>query len=178
MSESLFTLGHSTHSLEVFLELLTAHKIRRLADIRTVPGSRRHPQFGKEELEKTLKAHGIGYLHISELGGLRRPRKDSINTAWRNASFRGYADHMQTPDFARGLDILLEAAGSARTVMMCAEAVPWRCHRSLVADALTARGIEVRHIMSRTKADPHKLTPFARVEGTKVTYPGLDALET
>ncbi|HUK19855.1 MAG TPA: DUF488 domain-containing protein [Bryobacteraceae bacterium] len=169
----LFTIGHSNRSLNDFLALLRAHKIELLADIRTVPKSRHNPQFNREALAESLPSAGIDYLHLPHLGGLRHPRPDSINLAWRNASFRGYADYMQTPAFETALEELLQAAAFRRTAIMCAEAVPWRCHRSLVADALLARGVPVEHILSASAANPHKLTPFAAVEGGKVTYPGL-----
>ena len=169
----LFTIGHSNRSLEDFASILKAHGIELLADIRTVPKSRHNPQFNRETLAAALPHEGIAYIHVPALGGLRHPRKDSTNDAWRNASFRGYADYMQTPEFTAALDALLRESSARRTVIMCAESVPWRCHRSLVADAATVRGIDVRHIMSETVANPHKLTPFARVEGVQVTYPGI-----
>lgn len=169
----IYTIGHSNRPLDDFLALLQAHSIEILADIRTVPKSRHNPQFNREALAVSLPAAGITYRHMPGLGGLRHPRKDSINLAWRNDSFRGYADYMQTAPFAEALAELITAASSHRAAIMCAEAVPWRCHRSLVADALTARGVEVRHIMSATAANPHKLTPFAQVDGTNVTYPGI-----
>jgi uncharacterized protein (DUF488 family) len=167
------TIGHSTRSIEEFIALLKAHAVERLVDIRTVPKSRRNPQFHTDALAASLAEAGIEYIHMRELGGLRHPRKDSTNSAWRNDSFRGYADYMQTPAFDDALDRLLELAGERRTTVMCAEAVPWRCHRSLVADALTARRHDVHHIMSDTRLDRHKLTPFARVERERVTYPGV-----
>jgi uncharacterized protein (DUF488 family) len=169
----LFTIGHSNRSFEDLAAILKAHGIELLADIRTVPKSRHNPQFNREALAVALPREGVAYIHIPELGGLRHPRKDSINDAWRNASFRGYADYMQTPEFAAAIDRLLIEAAAHRTAIMCAESVPWRCHRSLVADAVTARGVEVRHIMSATAANPHKLTPFAQVEGEQVSYPGI-----
>jgi uncharacterized protein (DUF488 family) len=165
------TVGHSTHPIEQFIGILQAHGIRRLVDVRTIPKSRRNPQFNKESLSASLPAAGIEYLHLPGLGGLRHPRKDSTNTAWRNASFRGYADYMQTPEFAENLDHLVELAAQAPTAIMCAEAVPWRCHRSLIADALAARGISVIEILSATKSQPHAITSFAHVEGQQVTYP-------
>jgi uncharacterized protein (DUF488 family) len=144
------TVGHSTRSIEDFVELLKAHGVKRLVDVRTVPRSRRNPQFNREALPQALKPARISYTHMPQLGGLRHPRADSQNTAWRNTSFRGYADYMQTPDFAKGLGTLLELAGKHQMAVMCAEAVPWRCHRSLIADALVARGIQAEHIMSVT----------------------------
>jgi uncharacterized protein (DUF488 family) len=169
----ILTIGHSTHPIEEFLALLQAHGIEQLIDIRTIPKSRRNPQFNREDLAATLQAAKISYQHMPGLGGLRHPRKDSINAAWQNSSFRGYADYMQTPPFDDSLRELIETASRRRTAIMCAEAVPWRCHRSLVADALTARGVQVEHIVSKSGRKPHVCTPFARVEGEAVTYPGL-----
>jgi uncharacterized protein (DUF488 family) len=168
----LFTIGHSVHPIEEFLEILAAHDVEQVADVRTIPKSLRNPQFAKDALERELTRRGIRYVHLPELGGLRHARKDSINTAWRNASFRGYADYMQTPEFERGLARLIELSSGRPTAIMCAEAVPWRCHRSLIADALVARGIPVEHIMSKSSRKPHAYTPIARVEGSSVTYPG------
>ena len=171
---TIWTIGHSTHPAGQFVSLLTAHGIEHVADIRTVPRSRRNPQFNTDTLPHTLAAHHIGYAHLAGLGGLRHPRKDSINSAWRNDSFRGYADYMQTTEFDRHLAELIAVARTQRTAIMCAESVPWRCHRSLVADALTARGIDVRHILSATaQPKPHQITPFARIDGERVTYPGV-----
>ena len=169
----IFTVGHSTHPIEKFLELLTAHGVEQLMDVRTIPKSRRNPQYNTEALAEALQPAQIRYLHMPGLGGLRHPRKDSINSAWQNDSFRGYADYMQTPAFEASLHELIEASKLHRTVIMCAEAVPWRCHRSLIADALVARGIEVADILSTKPAKPHTLTSFAKVAGEKVTYPGL-----
>jgi uncharacterized protein (DUF488 family) len=165
------TIGHSTHPIEQFISILQAHSIRRLVDVRTIPKSRRNPQFNRENLSASLPSAGIDYFHLPGLGGLRHPRKDSINTAWRNASFRGYADYMQTPEFTENLHRLVELAADVPTAIMCAEAVPWRCHRSLIADALIARGIAVTEILSATKSQPHTITSFAHVEGHQVTYP-------
>jgi len=145
--------------------------VEHLADVRTIPRSRHNPQFNRERLAAQLRRTGIGYTHMPVLGGLRHARPDSPNQGWRNASFRGFADYMQTPEFEAGLEALIKAAARARTVIMCAEAVPWRCHRSLIADALSARGIGVEHILSATRAEPHALTAFATLEGTRVTYP-------
>jgi uncharacterized protein (DUF488 family) len=168
----IFTIGHSTRSLEEFVALLRAARVTVLADIRTIPKSRRNPQFGQDELRRALRSRRIRYVHIPALGGLRRARPDSPNTGWRNASFRGFADYMMTDAFEAGLAELRGLAEQGRTVaVMCAEAVPWRCHRSLVADALTVRGVRVEHIMGSGAARPHRLTPFARVEGTRLTYP-------
>ena len=147
-----------------------------LVDVRTVPASRRMPHFAKAALERSLAQHGIRYLHMPELGGLRKPKPDSINTGWRNVSFRGYADHMQTDEFWAGIERLESIAGGAPIVITCAEAVPWRCHRSLVSDALTVRGVEVRHITSRAEPARHALTPFAHVRGGRITYPAPDTL--
>jgi len=166
-----WTIGHSTRPIGELLELLSRHAIVQLVDVRTVPRSRHNPQFNQERLLRSLESAGLAYVHLPGLGGLRRPRPDSINVGWRNAGCRGYADYMQTPAFAESLAMLLELARRGRTAIMCAEAVPWRCHRALIADALTIRGVEVRHIMSATSAEPHTLTPWARVDGTSVTYP-------
>jgi len=155
--------------------MLQAHGVQLLVDVRTVPRSRHNPQFNLENLPASLAPAGIEHVHMPGLGGLRHARKDSMNTGWRNDSFRGYADYMQTPEFAKNIDELLALDKDRRVAVMCAESVPWRCHRSLIADALTARGIPVQHIMSATKANPHKLTSFARVEGERVTYPSPEA---
>jgi uncharacterized protein (DUF488 family) len=168
----IWTIGHSTRTVEALVDLLRAHGIRRLADVRTLPRSRRNPQFNTDALPGPLAEAGISYVHVSRLGGLRRARPDSPNTAWRTPGFRGYADHMQTPEFAAALDGLLAEAAEAPTAVMCAEAVPWRCHRWLLADALVARGEPVAHIVSADAAPPHTLTPPARVDGPRVTYPG------
>jgi uncharacterized protein (DUF488 family) len=154
--------------------LLRAHQVELLADVRTIPKSRRNPQFESSALEATLTKDRIGYVHMPGLGGLRHPRKDSTNLGWKNPSFRGYADYMQTPAFEQSLEALVKRATDRRTVIMCAEAVPWRCHRSLIADALLARDISVEHIMSAAKRNAHTFTPFAKIDGTQVTYPGLD----
>jgi uncharacterized protein (DUF488 family) len=225
-ASTVFTIGHSTRSLDEFIDLLRAHGIGQLADIRTIPRSRRHPHFSIDALSLSLPAAGIAYRHMPGLGGLRKPTRDSTNAGWRNASFRGYADYMQTPAFDDALSELIEwtsarsfpsggeasrqaereslrsserllaggrwasrqaereslrssarflasGGGAPRAVIMCAEAVWWRCHRQLVADALVARGVTVRHIMSRDPAVVHVLTDFARVADGRVTYPGL-----
>ena len=169
------TIGHSTHPIEEFIRMLVAHGIHQLVDVRTIPRSRRNPQFNRENLPATLEAAGIGYRHMPGLGGLRRPRKDSMNTGWRNASFRGYADYMQTSEFGEDLNHLIQVASDAPTAIMCAEAVPWRCHRSLIADALLARGIAVREITGVDRTKLHALTPWARLSGTHLTYPGTGA---
>ncbi len=168
----IFTVGHSTHPIDEFIRILRAHGIRQLVDVRTIPRSRRNPQFSRENLPGSLKAEGIVYHHMPGLGGLRHPRRDSINTGWRNAGFRGFADYMQTPEFPENLRKLIELALEAPTAIMCAEAVPWRCHRSLIADALVARGIPVQEILTAAKSQPHALTPFAKVDGAEITYPG------
>ena len=165
------TIGHSIHPIEEFIRMLESQGIQQLVDVRTIPRSRRNPQFNRENLPVSLAAAGIGYRHMPGLGGLRHARKDSMNTGWRNASFRGYADYMQTDEFYENLNQLIQLAAEAPTAIMCAEAVPWRCHRSLIADALTARGIPVLEILSATKAQPHAMTPFAKVNGQKLTYP-------
>ncbi len=164
------TIGHSTRPIGEFIEILKAHGIELLVDIRTVPRSRHNPQFNRDSLPASLADAGIGYEYMGALGGLRRARADSANTGWRNASFRGYADYMQTPDFERGIDELIAAARNKPVAIMCAEAVEWRCHRSLVADALTARGIAVQHLHGAARAKPHRMTPFARVDGTVIVY--------
>ncbi len=166
-----YTIGHSTRKAQEFADILKTFAVERLADIRTVPRSRKNPQFDQDELRRFLAAHGIDYLHLKALGGLRHARKDSLNTGWENASFRGYADYMQTIEFALAIEELIAPAREKPTAIMCAEAVPWRCHRSLVADALLIRGVEVQDIMSRTSAKPHRLTPWAVVDGLKIRYP-------
>ena len=168
---SVLTIGHSTRMIEEFIQLLQAHGVTRIADIRTVPRSRRNPQFNQESLPESLKKVGIGYSHFPKLGGLRHAKAESINLGWRNASFRGFADYMQTLPFEEGLSALISLAKEDRIALMCAEAVPWRCHRSLVSDALLARGIPVEHIMSAARRQPHAMTPFAEVHGTQISYP-------
>jgi uncharacterized protein (DUF488 family) len=164
-------IGHSTRPIGELVELLAAAGVATLADVRTIPRSRANPQFEGKALARALSAAGIGYAHLAALGGLRRPRKDSPNGAWRNTSFRGYADHMQTPQFEEGLCQLRALAREGPVAVMCAEAVPWRCHRSLLADALHARGVVVEHIVGRGRTRPHRVTPFARIEGRRVSYP-------
>ena len=166
-----FTIGHSTRTIEDFIHLLKAHGVQRVIDVRTIPRSRHNPQFNRDQLSPALHRSRIHYRHMPGLGGLRRARRDSTNTGWRNASFRGYADYMQTSTFRESLDRCIALAKRERVVLMCAEAVPWRCHRSLIADALLARGIEVSEITSGVRTRPHSLTPWARVNGTQVTYP-------
>jgi uncharacterized protein (DUF488 family) len=189
----ILTIGHSNRSTEDFLALLKAHGVQRLVDVRTVPRSRHNPQFNRlpaaadlpamagppaqagDALPQTLRRARIAYTHLAKLGGLRRAKPDSPNTGWNNSSFRGFADYMQTPEFAAGIARLEKLAQTKRCAIMCAEAVPWRCHRSLLADALTVRGHAVEHIMTPTRRNLHKLTPFARVRGKRITYPATRA---
>jgi len=165
------TIGHSTRSLDNFIDLLKTHGVGKVIDVRTVPRSRHNPQFNLDTLPETLKPARIGYKHMSGLGGLRHAQRDSPNMGWRNSSFRGFADYMLTEEFEKNLEKLIGFAGRKRICLMCAEAVPWRCHRSLIADALQVRGISVGHIMSKSQPQPHRLTPFARVDGMRITYP-------
>ena len=179
----IWTIGHSIRSAEEFIGLLCANDIAGLADVRTIPRSRRHPHFGKEQLEAFLKDEAIEYRHFPVLGGLRKPKVDSPNSGWRNLAFRGYADHMQSREFSSAIEALLEFGDDVRLAVMCAEAVWWQCHRMLISDALVARDVDVQHIMSqrgRSTLQPHRLTPFARVEVAstadampRVWYPGL-----
>jgi len=166
-----FTVGHSTRTIEEFLKLLLSHRVRLLVDVRTVPRSRHNPQFNQDALRAALRGVRIGYRHMKGLGGLRHALKDSKNMAWRNASFRGFADYMQTPEFSGNLERLMELARVRRAAMMCAEAVPWRCHRSLIGDALLVRGFRVEELSSFSSTRPHTLTPWARVRGKRITYP-------
>jgi uncharacterized protein (DUF488 family) len=180
---TIFTIGHSTHPIGYFVELLQRNQISQLIDVRTIPKSRRNPQFNSDALAASLRTGRITYIHMKDLGGLRHPRKDSINLGWRNGSFRGYADYMQTEEFSLALARAIELAKKRPTALMCAEAVPWRCHRSLVADALIVRHIRVLEIISSGKPKEHTLTPFARVSGTRITYPSdqgslLDAVSS
>ncbi len=165
------TVGHSTRPFEEFLDLLRIHCVSHLIDVRTVPRSRHNPQFNREVLGEALAAAGIAYSHAPALGGLRKPRSDSPNGAWRNASFRGYADYMLTPEFEAALRDLIAESAKQQVAIMCAEAVPWRCHRSLIADALAAHGVEVFHITGTGPPNRHAVTPFAHIDGTRVTYP-------
>lgn len=171
MVETVFTIGHSTRPVDEFIRILQSHGVKRILDVRTIAKSRHNPQFGADELEPSLAKQGIGYRRLEELGGLRRTDPHSINGGWRNASFRGFADYMQTPDFTAGIDVLIGLARREPVAIMCAEAVPWRCHRSLIGDALLVRGIQVLDIMSEKDAKPHALTRFAHVDGVRVTYP-------
>jgi uncharacterized protein (DUF488 family) len=167
------TIGHSDRSLEEFLHFLRIYGVTIVVDVRKMPRSRHNPQFNRETLTPALQATGIEYQDMPGLAGLRRPRADSPNMGWRNSSFRGYADYMLTPEFEDSLQAMLEQVGTQPAALMCAEAVPWRCHRSLIADALVVRGIAVEHILSPSRAQPHRLHPWARVEGTRITYPSL-----
>ena len=169
--QRIYTIGHSTHPIDEFIGILKTHGVKRLIDVRTIPKSRHNPQFGSDALAASVREHKITYRRMADLGGLRSVRKDSVNGAWRNASFQGYADYMQTPQFNAAVDKLVEYGRHSDAAIMCAEAVPWRCHRSMIGDALVVRGVEVRDIMSATSARPHTLTSFARVEGTRLTYP-------
>ena len=168
---TLYTVGHSTRSLDAFVGLLTHHGVRAIADVRRFPRSRKYPHFNDESLAESLPPLGLRYVPVPALGGRRRTSPDSINTGWRNDGFRGYADYTLTAAFEQGLQNLLNLAAEAPTAMMCAEAVPWRCHRSLIADAALVRGWRVLDIVSEAAPAPHKLTPFAVVEGTRITYP-------
>ena len=170
------TIGHSNRPIGAFVDLLRANEIARVLDVRTVPRSRHNPQFNRETLAETLGALHIGYTHLSGLGGLRHARPDSLNTGWNNVSFRGYADYMQSPEFAENVQRVTELATREGCALMCAEAVPWRCHRSLIGDALLVRGVRVEHIIGLGKRKPHILTAFAHVNGTQITYPtAIDA---
>lgn len=169
----IWTVGHSNRLMAELIGLLTEQSISVLADVRRFPGSKRQPQFAKDSLESSLRAAGIGYRHFEALGGRRsRSREDSPNTAWRSASFSAYADHMQTAEFQAALAELMVLAASSQTAILCAEVLPWRCHRQLTADALVARGCDVRHILGARSVRPHRLTEFARVVQEQVTYPG------
>lgn len=169
----IYTIGHSKRSLEDFIRLLKANNITLAVDIRSIPHSRHNPQFNQETLPQALQQAGIAYRHLPGLGGLRKPNPDSLNTGWRNAGFRGFADYMQTPEFEASLRELIDLARHEVVVIMCAEAVPWHCHRSLIADALTARNIPVEHIIAQPERRPHRLTPMARVLDSRITYPAL-----
>lgn len=173
---TIWTIGHSTHPIEEFIALLKAHSIETLADVRTHPGSRKFPQFNKDTLADSLKAAGIDYIHIPDLGGRRKPRPDSRNTAWRSASFRGYADYMETPEFAGALQRLLDLAKTHRTAIMCAEAVWWRCHRGLIADTLKSRGATILHIETTKPPAEHPYTSAARIVDGALTYAAQDGL--
>ena len=171
MGTTVCTIGHSTRTIDEFIRILQAYRIESVADVRTIPKSRHNPQFNELELTESLAAHGIDYLRLEGLGGLRHTTSASINTAWENRSFRGYADYMQTAEFAESLATLMRLAGEKRTVIMCAEAVPWRCHRSLIGDALLILGVDVEDIMGEKTSRPHVLTAWATVEQGRLTYP-------
>ena len=173
MASVIFTIGHSTRPIDTFLELLSQHGVAAIADVRRFPGSRRFPQFGAALLPQALGTAGISYTHLPELGGRRRPRPDSVNTAWRNAAFRGYADYLTTPEFDTGLAALLALAAQAPLALLCAEALWWRCHRRLIADVLVVRGYPVEHILGPGPTVGHQLPPFARSEGLRVSYPAV-----
>jgi uncharacterized protein (DUF488 family) len=166
-----FTIGHSTRTIEEFVELIKTYAVNLVVDVRTVPRSRHNPQFNKETLPNTLKPEGIKYIHMPEIGGLRRPKHDSVNLAWKNMGFRGYADYMQTKEFTDSLLKIIARARENHLVLLCAEALPWRCHRSLISDALLVRHVKVEHIISATSCLNHQLNDMAQVEGTKITYP-------
>src|ERR1700719_610635 len=168
---TVLTIGHSNRTWKDFLELLRAHRVKRVIDVRSIPKSRHNPQFNGTILAKKLRAAKIGYVHLRKLGGLRHSRRDSPNMGWRNDSFRGFADYMQTSDFDAGLQRLMKLGQQKRSAIMCAEAVPWRCHRSLIADALTARGVQVDDILTKKRLQVHSLIPFAHVQGQRITYP-------
>ena len=170
---SVWTIGHSTLAIEDFLRLLQTSEIRRLADVRSFPGSRRYPQFNKDHLQLSLAANQIEYVHLPELGGRRRARPDSINMSWRNESFRGYADYMETHGFELGMSKLLDLAAQRRTAIMCAESLWWRCHRSLISDYLKVKGIEVVHIIAGGKSEPHPYTSAARIVDGELSYRGI-----
>lgn len=172
---TIFTIGHSTHPIAEFIGILQAYAIETLVDIRSIPGSRHNPQFFQKALAESLEAHGIAYLHMKTLGGLRRAIPDSPNQGWRNASFRGYADYMQTVEFQQAVQELIALASASRIAIMCAEAVPWRCHRSLVGDALLARGVVVEDILSARTCTLHQLTKFAEVHGLQILYPPIQS---
>src|SRR5437879_4531192 len=165
------TIGHSTRTWKDFLEILRAHRVKRVIDVRSIPRSRHNPQFNRETLSTKLRAARIGYVHLRKLGGLRHAQRDSPNMGWRNTSFRGFADYMQTPEFEAGLHRLLKLAGQRRSAIMCAEAVPWRCHRSLIADALTLRGVRAEHILSGKRLQSHSINSLARVRARRTSYP-------
>ena len=171
MYSGILTIGHSTRTLEAFIALLRENGAQWIADVRSIPRSRHNPQFNRDTLPESLSAAGIGYSHLAGLGGFRKPRDDSPNTYWKNAAFRGYADYMQTTQFRDNLEALLDLAGGKRAAVMCAEAVPWRCHRSLIADALVIRGIRVTHVLAPGESMAHALTAGASVEGGLITYP-------
>jgi uncharacterized protein (DUF488 family) len=175
---TIYTIGHSNHPLEKFIEMLATYGIELVVDVRTIPKSRYNPQFNSDVLSASLKEKGIAYRHIPDLGGLRHAKKDSQNKGWENDSFRGFADYMQTEGFEKGVAELIALAEEKKSAVMCAESVPWKCHRSLISDALLVRDITVMHIMSKASAKGHALTPFAEVSGTTITYPGTSEQQT
>ncbi len=176
VSPVVLTIGHSTRKLEDFVNLLREYDVQKIVDVRTIPRSTHNPQFDREELQNSLQVAGIAYVHMAGLGGLRHSVRDSPNTGWRNLSFRGYADHMQTEEFAESLEELKKMAKKVRVAIMCAEAVPWRCHRSLIADALYVQGFEVEHIISSTSLQTHEINAFAKVDGMRITYPSKESI--
>lgn len=167
----ILTIGHSTRTLDDFLDILRGHSVKQVVDVRTIPRSRRNPQFNQELLSERLKESAIDYVLLKQLGGLRHSKADSPNMGWRNSSFRGFADYMQTQEFAEGIDQLVGLAQDGQVAIMCAEVLPWRCHRWLIADALLVRGVQVEHIMTIKTRSKHTLTKWAHVEGAKITYP-------
>ncbi|TKB71015.1 MAG: DUF488 domain-containing protein [Nitrospira sp.] len=175
MSLTIWTIGHSTRALDELRTLLNAHRIQHLVDVRRYPFSRRYPHFNGELLADSLREVGLAYTHAPGLGGRRKARPDFVNLGWRNESFRGYADYMETEEFQRAVEELMAYGTDRRTAIMCAEAVPWRCHRQLIADALVARGWTVRHILGPDRADVHRLTTFAAIDHGQITYPSLPA---
>lgn len=168
---TIYTIGHSTRTLNEFLDLLNVYSITLLVDVRTIPRSKHNPQFNKETLPVTLKSYGVKYIHMPEIGGLRHPKRDSVNIAWKNMGFRGYADYMQTKEFTDNLLKITALERENCLALMCAEALPWRCHRSLISDALVVRHVKVLHIISKDNTITHELTEFAHVEGNQITYP-------
>ena len=177
MIAQIWTIGHSTREIDKFISALEANAIKLIADVRLLPGSKRYPQFNRESLAKSLSERGIGYEHFPELGGRRKPKPDSRNTAWRNEAFRGYADHMETEGFREGVNRLVDFANKVGpTALMCAEAVWWRCHRALISDFLKARGIELTHILDVKKTEPHPFTSAARIVNAELSYASEDVL--
>jgi uncharacterized protein (DUF488 family) len=171
---NIYTIGHSTRKADVFLHLLRLNSIETLVDVRTIPRSRFNPQFSREILSLFLQENGIKYLHFPDLGGLRKPLKDSLNTGWKNSGFRGYADYMLTEKFDQAIKELMDLVSTTGLTVMCAEAVYWKCHRMLLSDALVVRDVSVIHILDEKKLEPHALTKFAKVEGTRILYPSTD----
>jgi uncharacterized protein (DUF488 family) len=177
MIAQIWTIGHSTREIDKFISALEANAIKLIADVRLLPGSKRYPQFNRESLAESLSERGIGYEHFPELGGRRKPKPDSRNTAWRNEAFRGYADHMETEGFREGVNRLVDLANKVGpTALLCAEAVWWRCHRALISDFLKARGIEVTHILDAKKTEPHPFTSAARIVNGELSYASNDVL--